>query len=70
MFRYLDTFKALVGLHLAPERPRVAAWRAALAARPSVAGAVAPDYPDRLDIFLRARGSHLSRLITERTRPG
>jgi hypothetical protein len=33
-------------------------------ARPSVQGAVAPDYSDRLAAFLRTRGSHVSRLMT------
>jgi hypothetical protein len=40
-----------------------AAWRAALAARPSVQNAVAPDYHEALAAFLRARGSHLSGLM-------
>lgn len=63
VFRYLDAFETLAGLHLSDGLPKVAAWRAALAARPSVAGAVAADYPERLAIFLRARGSHLSGLL-------
>jgi glutathione S-transferase len=66
VFRYLDAFEGLAGLWLAEGLPRVAAWRAALASRPSVAGAVAPDYPGRLAAFLRARGSHLAGLIRER----
>jgi len=37
--------------------PRLAAWRAALAARPSVRQAVAADYPQRLrDFIVRQRG--------------
>ncbi|MBY0335891.1 MAG: glutathione S-transferase family protein [Acetobacteraceae bacterium] len=63
VFRYLDAFETLAGLSLADGLPKVAAWRAALAARPSVAGAVAPDYPERLRAFLLARGSVLSRRI-------
>lgn len=70
MFRYLDTFEALAGVQLAEGLPKVAEWRAGLADRPSIAGAVAADYPERLRAFLLARGSHLSRLIaTERTAP-
>jgi glutathione S-transferase len=38
VFRYLDAFERLAGLRLAEGLPGVAAWRAALAARPSVAG--------------------------------
>ena len=66
VFRYLDAFERLAGLRLGEGLPGVAAWRAALAARPSVVGAVAPDYPERLAAFLRARGSHLSRLMAAR----
>lgn len=63
LFRYLKAFETLADLHLAPDLPRVEGWRAALAVRPSVVSAVAPDYPERLATFLRARSSHLSRLI-------
>lgn len=62
VFRYLDAFEALADVHLAAGSARIAHWRAALAARPSVAGAVAVDYSDRLAGFLRARGSHLGAL--------
>ncbi len=62
VFRYFDTFDAaLPPLGVFDAAPRVRAWRTALAARPSVRDAVAPDYPERLAAFLRARGSHLSR---------
>lgn len=44
---------------------RLQAWRAELAARPSVRDAVAPDYPQRLRAFLRARGSALSRRMAQ-----
>jgi glutathione S-transferase len=63
VFRYLDAFEALAGVRLADERPRLAEWRAGLTGRPSVAGAVAAEYPEQLRAFLLARGSHLSRLI-------
>jgi glutathione S-transferase len=66
VFRYLDTFEAQAGLFLLEGRPQVAAWRAALAARPSVVGAVAPDYPERLTAFLKARNSAISRWIESR----
>jgi glutathione S-transferase len=64
VFRYLDAFEGLAGVHLAAALPKVAAWRAALAARPSVARAVEHDYPERLRTFLLARNSHLSRLLS------
>jgi len=64
MFRYFDTFEAtLPPLGVFDDMPKVRAWRAALAVRPSVQGAVAADYPDRLAAFLRARKSHLSRMM-------
>jgi glutathione S-transferase len=43
--------------------PKTAAWRAALAARPSVKAAVSAEYPALLWDFYRTRGSHLSRLM-------
>ena len=66
VFRYFDAFEALAGADLPPGLTRVANWRAALAERPSVAGAVAPDYPGRLAAFLRARDSYLSRIMAAR----
>jgi hypothetical protein len=60
----LDTFEAaLPPLSVFDGVPKVRAWRAALAVRPSVRDAVSADYPERLALFLRARGSHLSRLM-------
>lgn len=63
VFRYVDAFEAFADVSLADHVPKVTAWRAALASRPSVAGAVATDYSDRLRAFLLARGSHLTRLM-------
>jgi glutathione S-transferase len=57
--RYFETFDAIADLGILTGRPRVAAWRSALAARPSVRSAVTPDYPDRLRRFLNAQESHL-----------
>lgn len=66
VFRYLDAFELLAGADLAPGLASVANWRAALAERPSIAFAVAPDYPNRLAAFLRARNSHLSGIMAAR----
>ncbi|MEQ9335132.1 glutathione S-transferase family protein [Thalassobaculum sp.] len=65
VFRYLDAFETIAEFGLTDGAPRVAAYRAALAARPSVRDAVAADYPRRLLDFLRRKGSHLSRLIAD-----
>jgi len=68
VFRYLDAFEQLAGLYLVDHLAKLASWRAALSARSSVAEAVCADYSDRLAAFLLARGSHLSKLIQERSR--
>jgi glutathione S-transferase len=62
-FRYFDVFETVADLDIAQGRPKVAAWRAALRARLSVAGAVAPDYPARLLDFVAAQGGHMAGLI-------
>ncbi len=63
VFRYFDAFGRVADFGILTGLPKVAAWRAALSARPSVQGAVAPEYPALLWEFYRTRGSHLSRLI-------
>jgi glutathione S-transferase len=63
VFRYFDAFDRVGDFAILTGLPKVAAWRAALAARPSIQGAVAPEYPALLWEFLGGRGSHLSRLV-------
>ncbi|MGI9451089.1 MAG: glutathione S-transferase family protein [Geminicoccaceae bacterium] len=63
LFRYFDTFEQIGDFGFFADAPRVRAYRAALAVRPSVSQAVAADYPLRLMEFLRRRGSHLASLI-------
>jgi glutathione S-transferase len=63
VFRYHDAFERIGDFGILDDLPKVAAWRDALAARPSIAAAVAPEYPALLWEFLANRGSHLSRLI-------
>jgi glutathione S-transferase len=58
-FRYFDVFDTVADLGILSGKPKVAGWRRALAARPSVRSAVAVDYPERLRRFLDAQGSHL-----------
>jgi glutathione S-transferase len=55
VFRYFDGFDRLGEFGILVAKPKVAAWRAALAARPSVRGAVAEDFPERLLRFFEAR---------------
>ena len=66
VFRYFDVFAAL-GLDDPAEcLPAVEAWRRRLRERPSVAAAVSVDYAQNLAGFLRARDSHLGRLLAAR----
>lgn len=67
IFRYLDTFERIADFGIFETTPKVSAWRRALAGRDSVIRAVGADYPDRLDEFLRARQSEISRLMGPRT---
>jgi glutathione S-transferase len=63
VFRYCNAFDRVGEFGILTDLPKVAAWRAVLAARPSIEAAVSPDYPTLLWDFLRARRSHLSRLM-------
>lgn len=60
VFRYFDTFDRMAPLGVLDGLPRVAAWRQAIAARPSVRQAVVPDYPDRLRAFIMKQGGVLA----------
>ena len=61
VFRYFDVFDAIHATGVFAATPRVRAWRAALAARPSVRDAVAPDYADRLRAFLQRHEAFMLR---------
>jgi glutathione S-transferase len=63
VFRYFDVFERFIELDAFADKPNLRAWRQALAERPSVRDAVAPEYPALLEAFLRSRGSHLSGLM-------
>ncbi len=63
VFRYFDVFDRIGSFGILEEKPKVAAWRRALAARPSVQSAVAQGYDSRLWQFLEQRASHLSGLM-------
>lgn len=64
VFRYFDTIDRIGDFGVFEGLAKVSAWRAALAARPSVHEAVAPDYCDRLADFLYRRGGALARCMT------
>lgn len=61
VFRYFDVFDAIHATGVFAATPHVRAWRAALAARPSVRDAVAPDYGDRLRAFLQRHAAFMLR---------
>jgi glutathione S-transferase len=65
-FRYFESFDAIFDHGILANKPKVAAWRAGLLARPSVRGAVASDYRDRLDRFIRAQNGALATLMTRK----
>ncbi|GJI98303.1 glutathione S-transferase [Duganella caerulea] len=60
VFRYIDVFDTIADFGMLAGLPRTAAWRAALAARPSVRQAVPAEYPSLLRAFLLRRGAALS----------
>jgi len=60
VFRYFDTFDTIEDFDFFAATPKVRAWRAALAARPSVRQAVREDNADLLRSFLLKRQSALS----------
>jgi len=62
VFRYFDVFDELADFGILNGKPKLARWRKALAARPSVRTAVASDYPALLRDFLDRRNSWLSGL--------
>lgn len=63
VFRYFDVFDRIGEFGILAGKPKVAAWRKALAARPSIREAVTADYEVRLGRFLAQRNSHLSTLM-------
>jgi glutathione S-transferase len=61
-FRYFDVFDKIGDFGILANKPKIARWRAVLAARPSVKSAVSPEYPDLLRAFMRKHSAYLSRL--------
>ena len=65
VFRYFDTFDRIADFGMLSGKPKLAAWRQALAERPSIVRAVKADYPERLWAFLESRKSQLSALMPQ-----
>lgn len=66
VFRYFDTFDTIRDFGVFDGLERVCAWRNALAARPSVRGAVAEDYHARLTMFIKDRDGALAACMAAR----
>jgi glutathione S-transferase len=62
VFRYFDVFDVTADFGILTGKPKLARWRKALAARPSVRSAVSADYPALLRDFIERRESWLSGL--------
>ena len=63
--RYFATFEQFLGENLTAGREKLARWRRALAERPSVIGAVPPDYSQGLADFINSKGGYVAGLIVE-----
>ncbi len=64
VFRYFEIYDRSVDFGVFDGLPKIAAWRSALAVRPSVQQAVASDYPARLAAFLKGRNSEVARRLS------
>jgi glutathione S-transferase len=65
VFRYFDLIDRLIDHGIFEKTPKVNAWRKALRERPSVRNAVVPDYPGRLEQFVRAQKGYLASLMKQ-----
>lgn len=64
IFRYFDVFDGLGDFGILAGVPKLTAWRAVLAERPSVRSAVTEDYPHLLRDFLVRRNAFLGSLMS------
>ncbi|WP_159673351.1 glutathione S-transferase family protein [Andreprevotia sp. IGB-42] len=62
-FRYFPVLEALGETGWFDGRPKVARWKDALLARPSVQNAVQPGYADKLQAFIKGKGGVLASRI-------
>ena len=62
VFRYFDVFDRIGDFGILDGKLKLASWRKALAARPSVEAAVRSSYPALLGAFIANKGSCLSQL--------
>ena len=65
VFRYFDVYDRIADFGIFDQAPKVRAYRLALSVRPSVRGAVAPDYGARLLAMLKRKDTVLARLVKD-----
>jgi glutathione S-transferase len=65
VFRYFDLFDRLLDHGILADKPKLAAWRAALASRPSIRAAVVADYATRLERFVASQNGYLAALMKQ-----
>src|SRR5262245_10390777 len=61
-FRYFDVIDEIGDFGIFANKPKLGCWRKNLATRPSIQGAVSPDYPALLRAFLAKKSAYLSQL--------
>jgi glutathione S-transferase len=66
VFRYFDGFERRIDLGVFDGKPKLMAWRKALAGRKSVKEAVVPDYAERLLAFVAKQDGVLAARIADR----
>ena len=66
-FRYFDLFDRLTDYKLLDGKPKLQAWRRALADRPSVRNAVVADFQDRLRDYVRDKAGYLATIALAET---
>jgi glutathione S-transferase len=66
VLRHFDLFDRILDHGIFAHTPKVTAWRAALAARPSIRDAVVADYPQRLERFVAKQNGYLADLLPKR----
>lgn len=67
VFRYFDVFDEVAGISPFEATPKTRRWRQALAQRPSVRAAVAPNYGEMLRCFVIERGGILGKRLAAQT---
>jgi glutathione S-transferase len=66
VFRYFEAFEQRVDLGTFADKPKLVAWRGALAGRQSVTAAVVPDYAERLLAFVARQDGVLAGMLAAR----